>query len=69
MHKIDLKRQQMHFKFYECNFITQRPPTCFDYSCGHLQGGRSKNKRMLMLCRYHTTDKNHMIVVTMSVKW
>ena len=39
--------------FYVCNFITQWPPTCLGYSCGHLQGGKSKYTHVF--CRDHST--------------
>jgi len=42
----------------ECNFITQWPPTCFDYSCGHLHGGKKKNTNIIVMCQYHSTVKN-----------
>lgn len=39
---VNYKDQQMHLDGRY--FIAQWPPTCFDYSCGLLQGGKNKNK-------------------------
>jgi hypothetical protein len=38
-------------------FITQKPPTCFRHSCGHLQGGTCKNINIFIVCQGHCTFK------------
>jgi hypothetical protein len=47
--------------FYECNFTTQWPWTCFGYSSGHLQDGKSKSINMFIICHNHSTHQNHIV--------
>jgi len=35
--------------------------TCFGHTCDHLQGGRNKNAAAVIMCRSHSTAKNHII--------
>ena len=52
-----LKRPTEAFCLHECNFITQRPPTCFGHTSGRLQGGKNKNKNIFIVCRDHSAVK------------
>jgi hypothetical protein len=49
--------------------MTQWPPTCFRISCGHLQGGNSKNIHILIMFWGHYTVKNNIVLITIPVKW
>jgi len=52
-----LKTKKNELWFYECNFIIQRPPTCFRYSCGHLDGGKCKTVNIFIVYRDHSGVK------------
>jgi hypothetical protein len=41
--------------FYGCNVIVLWSPTCFGYSCGHLQGGQEKNTHVIKMFLNHST--------------
>jgi len=41
--------------FYGCSVIVLWSPTCFGYSCGHLQGGQKKNTHVIKMCINHST--------------
>jgi hypothetical protein len=43
--------------------------TCFGHSCGHLQGGNSKNTDIFTVCRDYSTVKNHTGLIKIPVKW
>ena len=46
---------------HSSKFIAQWPPTCFDLSCGHLQGGENMNTNINQMCLNHSTDYNHTV--------
>ena len=41
----------------------------FGQSCGHLQGGKSKNTNICLVCWDNSTFKNHIVFVKIPVKW
>jgi hypothetical protein len=49
--------------------MIQWPSTCFRISCGHLQGGNSKNTNILTMFWGHYTVKNNIVLITILVKW
>jgi len=62
------KDQKMHVGFMTV-ILTQWPPTCFRISCGHLQGGNSRNTNILTMFWGHSTVKNYIVLITILVKW